>query len=97
MADDRSTTESPPRAQNPVQLSYATPSPKGAASDDFDKILEIGRRAVFALGAGLFAFGVGNGWMNVSKGDVGSFMGWGAGLMALTWPWRSMRQRQSEK
>ena len=97
MSDDGATTESQPRAQNPVQLSYATPSPKGSASDEFDKILEIGRRAVFALGAGLFAFGVGNGWMNVSRSDVGSFMGWGAGLMALTWPWRSMRPRSSEK
>jgi len=97
MVDDRSGTESQQRAHNPVQLSYATPSPKGAAGDEFDKVLEIGRRSVFALGAGLFAFGVGNGWMNVSKGDVGSLMGWGAGLMALTWPWRSTRQRPSEK
>ena len=97
MGDDRNTTESQPRPEIPVQLSYATPSPKGTASDEFDKMLEIARRAVFALGAGLFAYRVGNGWMNVSRSDVGSFMGWGAALMALTWPWRSMRQRSSEK
>jgi hypothetical protein len=96
MEKDRN-TESQPRSVNPEPLPYATPSPKGALGEEVDKLLHIGRRLLFALGAGLFAFGVGNGWMEYSKSDVGALMGWGAGLMALTWPRRSMKQRSNEK
>ena len=97
MADDPSVTESQqPRAHNPVELSYATPSPK-IATDEVDKLLHVGRRLVFALGAGLFMYGVGNGWAEYSKSDVGAWMGWGAALMALTWPWRRMRHRPDDK
>ena len=74
----------------------ADPVPLGYARRDLnvverreghERLLALGLRAVFAFGAGLFMFGVGNGWMNHSRADVGTWMGWGTALMALTMPW----------
>jgi hypothetical protein len=66
-------------------LSYATPPPPKSAPDAGDVILYIGRRCVFAIGVGLFMYGVGNGWMD--RSDVGESMGWGAALAAVSMPW----------
>jgi hypothetical protein len=79
---------------NPMHLAYATPTPKSSdLSDGFDTIGYLARRFIFALGVGLFVYGVGCGWTSVAVHDAGSFMGWGAGLMALTMPWGWRRVR----
>lgn len=47
------------------------------------------RRLMFALGAGLLLAGVGNAYVGYDRSDVAIQMGFGAGLVALTWkPWR---------
>jgi hypothetical protein len=46
----------------------------------------LAQRAVFAIGAGLFMYGLG-GALTGSRSDVPEMMGWGAGLCALTMPW----------
>jgi hypothetical protein len=85
----------PIAARTELPLAYATPVPKGP-DEEFAKAMAVVRRVVFALGAGLFMFGVGNGWMDYTKADVGAWMGWGAGLMALSWP-GPLRSRRTKK
>ena len=73
---------------NPVPLGYARRDLHVAdRRAGHDRLLAIGLRVVFAFGGGLFMFGVGNGWMEYARREVGMYMGWGAALMLLTMPW----------
>ena len=77
-----------------VPLQYATPQAPTPFSEDpaVQNLLRIFRRLVFTVGMGLFFYGFGNGWVRFHVPDVGTFMGWGAALIALAVPWPDTRR-----
>ncbi len=94
MAEYDTSRESGPMPPQPVPLGYARRDLNVVERrDGFERVLSVGLRAVFALGAGLFMCGLGNGWVDYDRSDVGMYMGWGAALMALAMPW-GWRNRQ---
>jgi hypothetical protein len=66
-------------------LEYETPR-KPPPGDPFGTIVLVGQRAIFAIGAGLLAYGLGGAWSG-NRSDCPEMMGWGAALCALTMPW----------
>jgi hypothetical protein len=75
-------------------LEYETPR-KPPPSDPFEIIFVVAQRAIFAIGAGLFMYGLG-GALTGNRSDVPEMMGWGAGLCALTMPWGWRRSKRTE-
>jgi hypothetical protein len=69
-------------------LAYATPRPRGSTAEDWFIVV---RRLVFALGVGLLAGGLVEGFGN-RGGDAAGLAGWGSGLVALVVPFRRMSE-----
>jgi hypothetical protein len=70
----------------PQRLDYATPAPRPQAGRwGLEDFWIVGRRAVFALGCAMLAFGLCDTYRGSRDGMY--FAAWGAAFIGLTMPW----------